>query len=121
MPKDGDSDPIALMRDWLAEAERSEPVNPGAAALATAGADGAPSVRMVLLKGLDERGMVCDFGDIKRVVKRWVDAELDRFAFSKHVAPQLSEQRLARPAVHQILPAVAVAVASLSEHRQSHR
>ena len=58
MPKDGDQDPIALMRDWLAEAAKAEPVNPSAAALATTGADGAPSVRMVLLRGLDARGMV---------------------------------------------------------------
>ncbi len=58
MPKDGDQDPMALMRDWLAEAEKSEPVNPSAAALATAGADGAPSVRMVLVRGLDARGLV---------------------------------------------------------------
>lgn len=58
MPKDGDQDPISLMRDWLAEAAESEPVNPTAAALATADAGGAPSVRMVLLRGLDARGMV---------------------------------------------------------------
>ncbi len=58
MPKNGDNDPIALMQGWLAEAEAAEPVNPAAAALATATADGVPSVRMVLLKGLDARGLV---------------------------------------------------------------
>lgn len=58
MPKNGDNDPIALMQGWLAEAEAVEPVNPAAAALATATADGVPSVRMVLLKGLDARGLV---------------------------------------------------------------
>ena len=26
---------------------------------------------------LDERNMVCDFGDIKRIVKGWIDRELD--------------------------------------------
>ncbi len=51
-------DPIALFRDWLAEAERTEPSNPEAMALATTSADGRPSVRMVLLKGVDERGFV---------------------------------------------------------------
>lgn len=51
-------DPIALFEKWLAEAEKSEPDNPTAAALATAGPRGTPSVRMVLLKGLDERGFV---------------------------------------------------------------
>ncbi len=58
MPKNGDQDPMALVRDWLAEAAKSEPVNPSAAALATARVDGAPSVRMVLVRGLDASGMV---------------------------------------------------------------
>lgn len=49
-------DPIALFRSWMREAEAGEPNDPNAVALATATADGAPSVRMVLLKGLDERG-----------------------------------------------------------------
>ncbi len=41
---------------WLKDAEAVEPNDPNAVALATATADGAPSVRMVLMKGLDERG-----------------------------------------------------------------
>lgn len=49
-------DPIELFRQWLAEAEAAEPNDPNAAALATATADGAPSVRMVLVKRIDERG-----------------------------------------------------------------
>lgn len=51
-------DPIELFKKWLAEAEASEPNNPTAMALATVGADGTPSVRMVLLKGCDSRGFV---------------------------------------------------------------
>ncbi len=51
-------DPIALFKDWLAEAEKLESVNPTAMALATADADGRPSVRMVLLKGADDQGFV---------------------------------------------------------------
>ncbi len=51
-------DPISLFREWLGEAEASEPVNPNAMALATASPDGKPSVRMVLLKGVDEKGFV---------------------------------------------------------------
>ncbi len=50
--------PIAEFKAWLAEAEASEPVNPTAAALATSTPDGKPSVRMVLLKGVDDRGFV---------------------------------------------------------------
>ena len=50
------SDPIAIFRSWMTEAEATEPNDPNAVALATASASGAPSVRMVLLKQLDERG-----------------------------------------------------------------
>ncbi|HSK38635.1 MAG TPA: pyridoxamine 5'-phosphate oxidase [Arenibaculum sp.] len=50
--------PYDLFRRWLGEAERSEPNDPNAVALATADAAGVPSVRMVLLKGVDERGFV---------------------------------------------------------------
>ena len=44
-------DPHALFTEWLAEAEQAEPNDPNAVALATVGADGRPSLRMVLLKG----------------------------------------------------------------------
>lgn len=53
-----DADPIALFQTWLHEAEAAEPRVPEACALATADADGAPSVRMVLLKDVDARGFV---------------------------------------------------------------
>ena len=49
-------DPISLFKDWLADAERSEPNDPNAMTLATATPDGAASARMILLKGVDERG-----------------------------------------------------------------
>lgn len=52
------NDPITLFHNWMAEAEKSEPNDPNAAALATADARGVPSVRMVLLKDMDERGFV---------------------------------------------------------------
>jgi pyridoxamine 5'-phosphate oxidase len=52
------SEPIALFAAWLEEAQRSEPNDPNAMALATAGTDGFPDVRMVLLKGFDEAGFV---------------------------------------------------------------
>ncbi|MCW2247146.1 pyridoxamine 5'-phosphate oxidase [Azospirillum fermentarium] len=51
-------DPFDTFADWMAEAERSEPNDPNAMALATADAHGVPSVRMVLLKGVDPRGFV---------------------------------------------------------------
>ena len=52
------TDPHALFEEWLAEARTSEPNDPTAMALATADAQGRPSVRMVLLKGHDARGFV---------------------------------------------------------------
>jgi pyridoxamine 5'-phosphate oxidase len=52
------ADPVALFKDWFAEAKAKEPNDAEAMALATAGADGAPDVRMVLLKGADARGFV---------------------------------------------------------------
>jgi pyridoxamine 5'-phosphate oxidase len=50
------SDPLVLFRNWFSEAERMGIVQPEAMALATATPVGAPAVRMVLLKGADERG-----------------------------------------------------------------
>lgn len=49
-------EPLARFSAWLAEAEKSEPNDPNAMTLATASADGSPSARMVLLKGVDWRG-----------------------------------------------------------------
>jgi pyridoxamine 5'-phosphate oxidase len=56
-PEDLDSDPVRQLRAWLAEAEAAGARLPYAFALATADAHGAPSVRMVLLRRLDERGL----------------------------------------------------------------
>jgi pyridoxamine 5'-phosphate oxidase len=50
--------PLALFAGWLAEAEKTEPNDPNAMALATTGADGLPDVRMVLLKSYDSNGFV---------------------------------------------------------------
>jgi pyridoxamine 5'-phosphate oxidase len=52
------TDPHALFQEWFAAARTSEPNDPEAMAVATVGADGQPSVRMVLLKGHDARGFV---------------------------------------------------------------
>ena len=52
------TDPSSLFDAWFAEARAHEPNDPEAMALATVDAAGQPSVRMVLLKGHDERGFV---------------------------------------------------------------
>lgn len=52
------TDPFALFDSWFAEARASELNDSNAMALATVGADGQPSVRMVLLKGHSPDGFV---------------------------------------------------------------
>lgn len=52
------AEPYRLFAQWLEDATASEPNDPNALALATVDADGMPDVRMVLLKGFDERGFV---------------------------------------------------------------
>jgi pyridoxamine 5'-phosphate oxidase len=49
-------DPLAAMRQWLLEGERSSP-GPQAMTLATATPDGRPSARIVLLRDLDGHGL----------------------------------------------------------------
>jgi pyridoxamine 5'-phosphate oxidase len=56
--EDVEEDPLRQFAGWLAEAGAAGVREPEAVALATASADGAPSLRMVLLKGFDERGFV---------------------------------------------------------------
>jgi len=56
--RDAPGEPLTLFREWMELASQSEPGEPNACALGTATKAGRPSVRMVLLKGLDERGFV---------------------------------------------------------------
>ena len=49
-------DPFVLFRMWFSEAESSGVAYPNAMVLATASENGMPSARVVLLKGIDERG-----------------------------------------------------------------
>jgi pyridoxamine 5'-phosphate oxidase len=51
-------DPIEQFRRWMEQAVASGALEPTAATLATAGRDGDPRARIVLLKGFDERGFV---------------------------------------------------------------
>lgn len=52
------TDPFARFREWMAEAEASEPADPNAMIVATATPDGRPSTRAILLKGVDDSGFV---------------------------------------------------------------
>lgn len=54
---DLDPDPLVLFERWFEEARAEDAFEPNAMALATATAAGEPSVRMVLMKSYDERGL----------------------------------------------------------------
>lgn len=56
--QDMDADPLRQFASWFEQAGNADMRLPEAAALATASAEGAPSVRMVLVKAFDERGFV---------------------------------------------------------------
>jgi pyridoxamine 5'-phosphate oxidase len=56
--QDVEADPLSQFALWYRNAASAGMRLPEAAALATASADGAPSLRMVLVKGFDERGFV---------------------------------------------------------------
>ncbi|WP_289041627.1 pyridoxamine 5'-phosphate oxidase [uncultured Aliiroseovarius sp.] len=60
-------DPFRIARNWLAEAEKSEPNDPNAIALSTVDADGLPNVRMVLLKDIEDDAFVfyTNYGSVK--------------------------------------------------------
>jgi pyridoxamine 5'-phosphate oxidase len=55
---DAGTDPLQLFERWFAEAVAAVPLEPNAMTLATVSADGAPSARIVLLKGFDASGFV---------------------------------------------------------------
>ena len=53
-----EANPIVLFKKWFADAEKSEINDPNALSVATSNLKGVPSVRMVLLKGLSDKGFV---------------------------------------------------------------
>ena len=55
---DVDPDPVVQFGRWFDDARAADLVEPSAMTLATATADGVPSARMVLLRGVDQRGFV---------------------------------------------------------------
>jgi pyridoxamine 5'-phosphate oxidase len=55
---DAGNDPLALFQRWLGEAIAAQVPEPNAMTLATVGSDMRPSTRIVLIKGLDARGIV---------------------------------------------------------------
>jgi pyridoxamine 5'-phosphate oxidase len=93
------TEPFALFRAWMAEAEAAEPVDPEAMALATADANGLPNVRMILLKGADERGFVfytnCDSA---KGLELAVNAQAALLFYWKSLGRQIRLRGLVEPA-----------------------
>lgn len=60
-------DPFEIARNWLKDAEKSEPNDPNAIALASVDADGLPNVRMVLLKEIEADAFLfyTNYGSVK--------------------------------------------------------
>lgn len=80
---DLDSDPLRQFRRWYEEAERVVEF-PEAVALATATADGHPSVRMVLAKGFDEKGFKFHTGHGSRKGRELADTGRGALLFYWH-------------------------------------
>jgi pyridoxamine 5'-phosphate oxidase len=66
-------DPLRRFGDWFEEAGRAGIAVPETMTLATADADGAPSARMVLLKGVDDEGFVFYTGYVSRKARELTD------------------------------------------------
>jgi len=94
-------DPVAQFRRWFEQATKAGLVEPNAMTLATVGADGRPSARIVLLKSFDERGLVfyTNFESRKsreiaanaRVALLFAWIELERQVSIEGVAEKVSE------------------------------
>ena len=51
-------DPTEQIAAWFSDAEQKESSEPASMSVATVGLDGRPSLRMVLVRGIDERGLI---------------------------------------------------------------
>jgi len=93
-----DPDPLRQFAAWFRDAEAAGVRMPEAAALASASADGAPSVRMVLVKGFDERGFVFYSGYASRKGREL--AANPRAALLFHWDPLGRQVRIEGPVAH---------------------
>lgn len=95
-------DPLALFERWFTDAVQAPLSEPNAMALATADVDGLPSVRILLLKGLDHRGAVFftnhesrkghEIADQPRVAATMLWHDLNRQVRFEGVARRLPEE-----------------------------
>ncbi len=94
-------EPFSAFSHWYAEAVRSEPSEPDAMALATVDASGRPSVRMVLMKGMNEDGLTfyTNLGSRKAAA-----LDLNRFASVVFHWRSLQRQVVVEGAVEPVMP-----------------
>jgi pyridoxamine 5'-phosphate oxidase len=97
---DLDADPLLELERWLTDARDAGLHEPDAAALATATPEGAPSVRMVLVRGLDRRGLVFYTNYESR--KAWELADNPRAALAFNWGPPLRRQARAEGVVERV-------------------
>ena len=102
--QDLDPDPIATLREWLREADGA-PLSE-AMTLATATATGRPSARMVLLRGLDERGLVFFTNRTSRKGKELAENPYAAVVFQW---PELGRQVRVEGHVEEVEPEVSAA------------
>jgi pyridoxamine 5'-phosphate oxidase len=86
------TDPFALFDEWFAEASAAEPNEPEAMTVATTGADGQPSARMVLLKAHGPEGFT--FYTHEQSAKGQDLAENPRAALLFHWKPLCRQVRI---------------------------
>jgi pyridoxamine 5'-phosphate oxidase len=96
--QDADPDPLRQFASWYEQAAAAGVRMPEAAALATASSDSAPSVRMVLVKGFDERGFVFFSGYASRKGREL--AANPRAALLFHWDPVGRQVRIEGPVEH---------------------
>lgn len=82
------TDPVELLVESLVQARHSEPFDPTAAALATADLTGTPSVRFVLVKQVDARGLVFFTNTLSRKGRELASNPTAALAFHWHTLGQ---------------------------------
>jgi len=98
---DLDPDPIRQFRAWFDQALSAGLAEPNAMTLATAAPDGRPSARMVLIKGVDERGFVFYTNYASR---KGQDLAANPYAALVFYWPELERQVRIEGAVEQVSP-----------------
>lgn len=92
------NNPFELFTAWFAEAEKHEPNDPNAMSVATVGEGGMPSVRILLLKGYDDKGFCFFTNTHSRKGKQLAEESKTALCFHwKSIRRQVRIEGLAQP------------------------